>query len=200
MAHRLIFTNNTKLNNTYYISGSGVGAISASSRAAMKRRSNVNATTNERCCAIKPVLPPPPPPPLMVRYIYIHFPEPVNDTNFIQISQILVNLADGTNIAPGKTVTQGPRGPLFAGNPIDGIPPFLRTPNNIYHSQVLPVNGDFWQLDLLAAYPINNIVYYNRNDGAFFRAEGMLIRLSDENNVALTTFTCNTDLVQTFFI
>ena len=50
MAHRLIFTNNTKLNRINYISGSGVGAVSASSRAALKRRSNVNATTGLRCC------------------------------------------------------------------------------------------------------------------------------------------------------
>ena len=50
MSHRLIFTNNTKLNDTNYISGSGVGAVSASSRAALKRRSNVNATTGKPCC------------------------------------------------------------------------------------------------------------------------------------------------------
>ena len=50
MTHRLIFTNNTQLNNTNYISGSGVGAVSASNRRALKRRSNVNATTGERCC------------------------------------------------------------------------------------------------------------------------------------------------------
>jgi uncharacterized repeat protein (TIGR02543 family) len=63
MSHRLIFTNNTKLNRINYVSGSGVGAVSASSRAALKRRSNVNATTGERCCdkvkdvIIHPVVP-----------------------------------------------------------------------------------------------------------------------------------------------
>ena len=55
MAHRLIFTNNTKLNNTNYISGSGVGAVSTSSRAALKRRSNVNATTGKPCCNPTPL-------------------------------------------------------------------------------------------------------------------------------------------------
>jgi hypothetical protein len=51
MSHRIIFTNNTKLNDISYISGSGVGAVSASSRAALKRRSNVNATTGIKCCS-----------------------------------------------------------------------------------------------------------------------------------------------------
>ena len=50
MSHRVIFTNNTRLNDTNYISGSGVGAVSASSRAALKRRSNVNSTTGLKCC------------------------------------------------------------------------------------------------------------------------------------------------------
>jgi 6-phosphogluconolactonase len=50
MSHRLIFTNNTYLNNTNYISGSGVGAVNASNRRALKRRSNVNATTSKKCC------------------------------------------------------------------------------------------------------------------------------------------------------
>lgn len=35
MSHRLIFTNNTQLNRINYVSGSGVGAVSASSRAAL---------------------------------------------------------------------------------------------------------------------------------------------------------------------
>ncbi len=55
MAHRLIFTNNTKLNDTNYILGSGAGAVSASSRAALKRRSNVNAITGKPCCNPTPI-------------------------------------------------------------------------------------------------------------------------------------------------
>lgn len=50
MSHRLIFTNNTKLNDTNYVPGSGVGAKSISVRRALKDRTSV-------ICSV----PPPPP-------------------------------------------------------------------------------------------------------------------------------------------
>jgi len=49
MSKRIIFTNITKLNDTNYISGSGVGAVSSSNRNALKRRANVSAATGVKC-------------------------------------------------------------------------------------------------------------------------------------------------------
>ena len=43
--HRIIFTNNTRLNDNVYTKGSGVGAVSALNRAALKRSLSKN-----KCC------------------------------------------------------------------------------------------------------------------------------------------------------
>lgn len=49
MGHRLIFTNNTKLNDNKYVVGSPVGALNASVRRALQRRASNNAQ-GKPCC------------------------------------------------------------------------------------------------------------------------------------------------------
>jgi len=133
MSHRLIFTNNTKLNNTNYISGSGVGAVSASSRAALKRRSNVNATTGERCCdksQSNNLLESNNLPPSDNIYFVVRFDADINTQNYMEFAEIQINTQSGVNIALGKSVTSYSEY-VGDGQLINGIPDLARPPTRV---------------------------------------------------------------------
>lgn len=49
MGHRLIFTNNTKLNDNKYVVGSHIGALNRAVRRALQRRASNNAQ-QQPCC------------------------------------------------------------------------------------------------------------------------------------------------------
>ena len=49
MGHRLIFTNNTKLNDNKYVVGTPIGALNLSVRRALQRRTS-NNSNGEPCC------------------------------------------------------------------------------------------------------------------------------------------------------
>jgi hypothetical protein len=184
----LTFTNTKKSIFNRYIVGSGVGSITSSNRAALKRRAY-----NPICNNIE----------TKVRYVKVFFRE---TDGVIQISQLAVYVND-VNIAPNGTASAAN---FFGsaeeiGYPIDGT---LSVRNyfdpGVYHSAD-PSGFGYWLLDLGEAYKVDSIVYYNRN-GYVERAIGMLIETYDKNynnnspndSVALNQFILNSDLIQTF--
>jgi hypothetical protein len=169
-----------------YMIGSGVGSITSSNRAALKRRAY-----NPQCNNIE----------TKVRYVKVFFR---GTDGIIQISQLAVYV-NGINIAPNGTPSAANflGSVLEIGKPIDGtLSP--RDYPNIYHS-ASPSGFGYWLLDLGEAYVVDTIVYYNR-PGYLERADGMLIETYDKNynnnspndSVALNQFILNSDLIQTF--
>ncbi len=169
-----------------YMIGSGVGSITSSNRAALKRRAY-----NPQCNNIE----------TKVRYVKVFFR---GTDGIIQISQLAVYV-NGINIAPNGTPSAANflGSDLEIGKPIDGtLSP--RDYPNIYHS-ASPSGFGYWLLDLGEAYVVDTIVYYNR-PGYLERADGMLIETYDKNfninspndSVALNQLILNSDLIQTF--
>ena len=186
---RLVFVNSGHLNENKYTSGSGVGGVSSSNRAALKRRA-----ANSYC--VGTIIN------TKTRYVKVFFPPLTSGT--IQISQLAV-YSGGINIAPSGTTSAA--NSLGDGNykdvPIDGVLSERDFPN-IYHSYENTVDG-YWLLDLGIEHVVDRIVYYNRN-GYTERAIGMLIDTytSNYNNslpnaiAPLKRFTLTNGLIQTF--
>ena len=131
-----------------------------------------------------------------IRYIRI-IPD---GSECIQIAQLAVyglddpsvNLATtGIASAPNQWNWQSP-----AHNAIDGVLSSRSFPN-IYHSTCGP--NDSWQLDLQDEYPVNKIVYYNRQDCCNDRAENLIMVLLDYDGAEVWrgNFTSEA-MVQTF--
>jgi len=191
----LTFTNNTKSLFNRYTVGSGVGSITSSNRAALKRRAY-----KPECKDIAVIE-------TDVRYVKVFFR---GTDDVIQISQLAVYV-NGVNIAPNGIPSAAN---AQAGDNPDDQTDMIRQPINgslsnrdypyIYHS-FTPSGFGYWLLDLGQAYAVDTIVYYNRINQSV-RANGMLIETYDKNydinlpndSVALNQFTLNSDLIQTF--
>ena len=191
---RIIFTNNTRLNYNKYTIGSGVGSISSSNRAALKRRASKSCCNNNENIQNG------------IRYIKVFFR---TDHDIIQISQLAV-YSNNINIAPGGTssaanlydygsITYNP-----INTPIDGILSSREFPD-IYHSIQPATVNDYWLLDLGQENVVDRIVYYNRINNNI-RAIGMLIETYDStydnnfpnNSVPLNQFTLDYGFIQSF--
>lgn len=187
---RLVFVNSTRLNENKYTSGSGVGGVSSSNRAALKRRA-----ANSYCVETKIST--------KTRYIKVFFP--TSPTGIIQISQIAV-YSDGINIAlTGTTLAGSTLGDVSSKDiPINGDLS-VRTFPEIYHSSETTPDR-YWLLDLGAEFVVDRIVYYNRVLEYASRAIGMTIDTynatynnSLPNAIApLKRFTLTDGLIQTF--
>lgn len=133
MSHRLIFTNKAKLNNTNYISGSGVGAVSTSNRRVLNRRANVNvnATTLLNVNAT-----------ILNTYPTIYFvarfdANQTHHDNYMDFSEIEIYTKSGKNIARGKNASAkssfndgGLAGSRVASRVTDGVTMFRSNNNN----------------------------------------------------------------------
>jgi len=129
-----------------------------------------------------------------VRYIMITPPTP-----YIQISQIAVYAAGNpnVNIAKGKPVSVTSIYPRTrAENVVDGTLAPKSHPGG-WHSLTGNAN-EYFLLDLQKAYPIDKVVYYNRGDCCQNRANGMFLRLQDENRNEVWTGTLSSAMVQVF--
>lgn len=131
-----------------------------------------------------------------VQYVKIYYSK--GQADCIQIYQLAV-YSNGINVAQGKPVSSAnvyqDRTDLSAENAVDGTLSY--TPNhNIYHSKCQ--EGDFWLLDLEKEYPVDKIVYYNRNDTYASRANGMAVELMDSSKKVLKTLTLTSDLIQSY--
>jgi hypothetical protein len=187
---RLVFVNSTRLNENNYTLGSGVGGVSGSNRAALKRRA-ANSYCVETEISTK------------TRYIKVFFP--TSPTGIIQISQIAV-YSDGINIALTGTTSSGSTlGDASSKDiPINGVLSVRDFPE-IYHSSET-MSDRYWLLDLGAEFVVDRIVYYNRVVGYASRAIGMVIDTynSTYNNslpnaiAPLKRFTLTDSLIQTF--
>ena len=183
----------SRLNYNKYTSGSGVGSVSSSNRAALKRRASKSCCTNNinNNIVARP------------RYIKVFFPQPTD--GIIQISQLAV-YSNGVNIAPNGTASAANTFGFGSSinKPIDGILSARGFPD-IYHSYE-PSDFGYWLLDLSEQFVVDQIVYYNRSDSNNNRAIGMLIHTYDinydnnfpNNSVPLNQFILNSDLIQTF--
>ena len=132
-----------------------------------------------------------------VQYIKVHFKE--GHAECIQLSQLAV-FSNGVNVALNKSVSATPSfgksGP--AEKAVDGQLISQEYPN-LYHSNCYA--NDYWLLDLQQEYPVEKIVYYNRNNAQFAsRTKGLLIDIMDSEKKVLKTLTLTGDLVQTFDI
>lgn len=192
----LSFTNTKKSIFNRYMVGSGVGSITSSNRAALKRRAY-----KPECKDIE----------TDVRYIKVFFE---GRDEVIQISQLAVYV-DNVNIAPNGTpsaanaqINDVSRNDMIR-EPINGSLSIRDYPS-IYHSLTPSGLGTlsgfgYWLLDLGGPYKVDTIVYYNRINNNI-RAINMLIETYDKNydinlpndSVALNKFTLNSDLIQTF--
>jgi hypothetical protein len=178
---RIIFS---RLNYNKYTNGSGVGAVSNSNRAALKRRASKSCCSSNNNTS-------------GTRYIKVFFPQPTD--GIIQITQLVV-YSNGVNIAPNGTASAANSlDPNVINKPINGNLESLETRDfpDIYHSDI-PSNFGYWLLDLGEEFTVQQIVYYNRN-GYLNRAIGMAINTYDNNfSVPLKTFVLNGDFIQTF--
>lgn len=187
---RLVFVNSGHLNENKYTSGSGVGSVSSSNRAALKRRAS-----NSYCVETNSST--------RTRYIKVFFP--TLPTGIIQISQIAV-YSDGINIAlTGTTSAGNALGDASSKDiPINGVLSVRDFPDIYHSSETMP--DRYWLLDLGAEFVVDRIVYYNRVVGYADRAIGMVIDTynSGYNNslpnavAPLKRFTLTDDLIQTF--
>lgn len=187
---RLVFVNSGHLNENKYTSGSGVGGVSSSNRAALKRRAA------NSYCVVNTIS-------TKTRYIKVFFP--TLPTGIIQISQIAV-YSDGINVAlTGTTIAGNVLGDASSKDiPINGDLSVRDFPE-IYHSSET-MSDRYWLLDLGAEFVVNRIVYYNRVVGYASRAIGMVIDTynatynnSLPNDTApLNRFTLTDGLIQTF--
>ena len=187
---RIIFTNNTGFNYNKYTIGSGVGSISSSNRAALKRRASKSCCNNNENIQNG------------IRNIKVFFR---TDHDIIQISQLAV-YSNNINIAPGGTASAANTYDYGSSidNPIDGILSSREFPA-IYHSTEPANVNDYWLLDLGQENVVDRIVYYNR-DNYNDRAIGMLIETYDStydnnfpnNSVPVNQFILNNNLIQTF--
>jgi hypothetical protein len=197
---RLIFTNNTKLNDNNYTNGSGVGVVNSSNRAALKRRASKSAccTYINQADVIKINTP--------VRYIKVFFPNK-KISDYVQLSQLAV-YSNGINIAPAGTAsalnTFAFANPPNKEKPIDGTLAPRAFPN-VYISLGSAAQA-WWVLDLKELVSVDQIVYYNRTDAdTNVSAIGMSINTyvsspppGNEIGSPVHTFTCTADLIQTF--
>jgi len=188
---RLVFVNSGHLNENKYTSGSGVGGVSSSNRAALKRRAA------NSYCVVNTIS-------TKTRYIKVFYPTLTIADKTIQISQLAV-YSNEINIAPSGTTSVA--NTYFYGSskdkPIDGVLSPREFPN-IYHSYENSDSG-YWLLDLGAEFVVERIVYYNRTSD-YGRAIGMVIDTynSTYNNslpnaiAPLKRFTLTDGLIQTF--
>ena len=197
---RLIFTNNTKLNDNKYTSGSGVGVVSSSNRAALRRLASKSSccTYINKADVIKIKTP--------VKYIKVFIPN-MQTTDFIQMSQLAV-YSNGNNIAPAGTASaknsfQFGSPPPYPARANDGVLEVRNFPL-MYISQTGQTDS-YWLLELESLVFVDKIVYYNRGEDTNERAIGMLINtyatipsLDNLTGVPVDSFTCNADLIQTF--
>ena len=122
---------------------------------------------------------------------------------YIQISQVAVySIIDGkeTNIA---TLGKATASSIYSSTSnseeaIDGILQMKNYPN-IYHSGG---NGDneYWTLELDKPYDISKIVYYNRNSGSKYRANGLDVQIfsTSSSTVPMFTYKLTGEDIQTF--
>lgn len=177
----------SRLNYNKYTAGSGVGAISSSNRAALKRRASKSCCPNINTSIINNISP-------GIRYIKVFFNPPRDE--IIQISQLAV-YSNGVNVAPNGTAsaTNSLGGLSSISMPIDGTLSVRDFPD-IYHS-AMPTNFGYWLLDLGEEFIVDQIVYYNRINNEE-RANGMLINTYNNSfSVPLNQFVLNGDFIQT---
>ena len=128
-----------------------------------------------------------------VRYVTVR----TNGPQYIQIAQMAVYAIDNPtiNLAQGKpTNSLNALGSAVASTAVDGtLSP--RAYPNIYHS--MGQNGDFWSVDLGAAYSVNKVVYYNRQDCCNERALNYVLELKDGNGKVVWSGPLTADMTQT---
>jgi hypothetical protein len=130
-----------------------------------------------------------------IQFIKLHFGD--NIAQCVQISQLAV-YSNGVNVAQGKPVTSTPSFGKSkpAERAVDGTLSAQDYPD-LYHSNCN--SGDYWLLDLQQEFPIEKIVYYNRNNNTYSsRAKGMMVELMDSSKKILKTLTLTGDVVQTY--
>lgn len=169
----------SRLNYNKYTEGSGVGGVTSSNRAALKRRAAKTCYVNVKSG---------------IRYIKVFFAPPTDGV--IQISQLVV-YSNGVNVARNGTASAANfLDPTVINKPIDGTLSVRDYPE-IYHSTI-PSNFGYWLLDLGEEFKVDQIVYYNRDNNED-RAIGMLINTYDNSlTVPLNQFVLNDGLIQTF--
>jgi hypothetical protein len=129
-----------------------------------------------------------------IQYIKISYPS--GQAGCIQISQLAV-FSNGQNVAQGKVATAANlySSQVSANTPIDGTLQARAYPS-IYHSACAV--GDYWQLDLQDEYPIDRIVYYNRQDCCNDRANGLVMQLIDRNDAVVKSITLTASMIQSY--
>jgi len=129
---------------------------------------------------------------VIARFVRIDASDQHPGENCIQISQLVVLDKNGVNVALNKP-TNG-SSPSYqpesnSRNAVDGVMAPRAYPKE-YHSGVGPNStgnpgncGDnyFWIVDLQQNYDITKVIYYNRTDCCSHRAQGMKLKLLDEN-------------------
>jgi hypothetical protein len=145
---------------------------------------------------------------VIARFVRIDASDQHPGENCIQISQLVVLDKNGTNVALNKP-TNG-SSPSYqpesnARNAVDGVMAPRAYPKQ-YHSGVGPNStgnpgncGDnyFWIVDLQQNYDITKVIYYNRTDCCSYRAQGMKLKLLDENRnvIVQKTFTSGDQII-----
>ena len=113
----------------------------------------------------------------------------------LQVSELAVFTADGTNVARGKpcTATTPFQAETTCDKAFDGA---LRTETypNMYASNV---GGGFLRVDLGTSVQVVRVEYYNRGDGATERAVGSRVELMDASSVVLASQTITTSAAMT---
>lgn len=136
---------------------------------------------------------------LMVRYVRAQFPL-TGPGKIIQISQLVV-MSDGVNVAPKGTATAAGQYASDSGpeKAVDGVIGSRNHPQE-YHSQEYTQDParTYWDLDLGKDYPVEKVIYYNRNDCCTDRADGMQLTLRNNNNVVVKVLTLTAAKEQSF--
>jgi hypothetical protein len=124
----------------------------------------------------------------------------ITDTtdNWIQISQLAVYTADGTNVALRKTTFASSTfgSTTTADKAVDGTISTRPYPQG-YNNAGNRLN-EYWEVDLGATFTITKIDFYNRGDDWFSRSNGDRLQLLDASRNVLDTKILTAALVQSF--